>query len=681
MNTLWLDLETKSTVNLPKEGVYRYAQNCNILLNSWAMNDDKVVTEDHLTVGFLKAFQAADRIVAHNAEFDRTVLEPKLAGVGQDVRFDFWYCTMSQARRHGLPGGLDKLCDILGVPADKAKLKDGRALLMLFCKPTKEGKWNTKETHPKEWARFVEYGNIDVEAMREVHRRCPKWNDEYEQAIWLVDQRINQRGFQVDTDFASKAIDLLAEEKDAVDEEVSNATDGDVSSARRVDTLLGYILAHYGVDLPDMQAATLERRIADPELPDPVRELLVLRQQSAKTSTSKYATFLRCVSKDGRLRGALTYSGAMRTKRWAGNRVQPHNMPRPSVGGLRGKALKNEIARGIDAVKAGVYDLVGTYPLSEVMASAVRGCIVARKGFSLTISDYSNIEGRGLAWLAGEGTKLGAFYDYDEGTGPDLYKLAYARAFGCSVDSVDDKQRQVGKVMELMLGYGGGVGAFVTGAATYRVDLDDLVDTAWPGVPDDVKDETAGMWQWAVVKKKTYGLPEMTFRTCDALKRMWRRAHPSIAQFWMDLEDGVRQAMHTSPVKVGLLTIDKVGAWLRIKLPSGSYISYPGIRVEDGKISYMGQNQYTRTWTRLSTYGGKIAENVTQALCRDLLAEAMLNCQEDSLHVVLHVHDELVVENREGVQDALADAMRNVEWADGLPLAVATFTTDRYHKD
>jgi len=677
MTTLWLDLETRSKVDLARAGVYVYAQSCNILLNSWAVDNGPVRTDDHLTLDFNHAFNHADRIVAHNAEFDRAVLSARMP----DIRFDRWYCTMAQARRHGLPGGLDKLCDLLGVPLEKAKLKDGRALLMLFCKPNKDGTWNTKETHPEQWARFVQYGNIDVEAMREVHRRCPKWNDAYETPVWLADQAINARGFQVDLQFAKAAVDVLGEESERTDEEVVEATDGAVTSARQVKLLLDHVLSEHGVDLPDMQAATLERRIADPDLPDAVKHLLVLRQRSAKTSTSKYATFLRCASADGRVRGAITYSGAMRTKRWAGNRVQPHNMPRPEVGKLRGKALKTEIARGIDAVKAGVYDLIGTYPITQVLSSAVRGCIVPSPGKLLTVGDYSNVEGRGLAWLAGEGRKLQAFRELDAGEGPDLYKLAYSHAFGVAVDDVDDKQRQVGKVMELMLGYGGGVGAFVTGAATYRIDLDDLVESAWPQVPDDIKADTAGMWQWAVKKKQTYGLPELTFRTCDAIKRMWRLANPAIAQFWDDLETAVKQVLDGSaPRKVGMLTVDKTGAWLRIRLPSDSYISYPGARIDEkGRISYMGQNQYTRQWCRLTTYGGKLAENVTQALCRDLIAESLVNAEEMRIGTVLHVHDELVIED--GEEDDLIQCMTDIPWAEGLPLAVAAYTTDRYHKD
>jgi DNA polymerase len=697
---LWLDTETRSLLSLPQVGVFRYAPHASVMLNSWAIDDGEVRVEEKITPAFLDAFVAADRIIAHNAEFDRTILHHEFARAaktaldGVDIRFDRWYCTMAQARRHGLPGSLDKLCEVLKVDANKAKMKDGRALVLLFCKPQKDGKWATKQTHPAEWARFVRYGGLDVVAMREVHRKCPKWNDAFDHPVWLADQRINARGFAVDVDFAAKAVILLKSESDRLDEEVQDATGYDpetgagVKSARQRDALLWHLLSEHGVNLPDLAAETLERRLGDADLPDEVRNLLALRLQSSRTSTSKYTTIGRVTCDDGRARGTTTYCGAMRTKRWAGNRFQPHNLPRPAVGKLRGAALKKTIANAIHSIKAGVFDIACAYPLPEVAASAIRGCVVPARGKKLVVGDYSNVEGRGLAWLAGEEWKLQAFRDFDAGVGPDLYKVAYAAAFDVDVDDVDDGvERQVGKVMELMLGYGGGVGAFVTGAETYKVDLDELVLTAWPKVPEDVREETAGMWEWAVRERRTLGLPEMTFRVCDALKRMWRRRHPKIVAFWGDLEQGFAHVASGTvrSAQIGLLRIDKVGAWVRIGGPAGDFISYPGAQVApNGTLRYLGQNQYTRTWGYVSTYGGKLAENVTQWLCRDLLAESMLNAESIQLPLVLHVHDEDIAEVDDNYASATEDlqwCMTHVPWAAGMPLAVAAHETDRYAKE
>ena len=325
------------------------------------------------------------------------------------------------------------------------------------------------------------------------------------------------------------------------------------------------------------------------------------------------------------------------------------------------------------------------YPVTEILASATRGIVIAPPGSILTVGDYANVEGRALAWLAGEQWKLQAFRDYDAGVGPDLYKVAYSKSFGVPVDEVDEgDERQIGKVQELMLGYGGGVGAFVTGAATYKIELATIVDTAWPMLPDDVREETAGMWEWACEKGRTLGLDEKVFRTCDGVKRLWRRRHPKIEKLWGDMEDAVRNvasgAVSSATLCGGRITIDKVKAWLRIRGPSGSYISYPGIRVGDkGAITYLGQNQYTRQWSRVGTYGGKLTENITQWVCRELLAQAMLNCEDEGVEVVLHVHDELVAEDAD--PELLAQCMKRVTWAEGLPLSVAVFQTDRYHKD
>lgn len=223
----------------------------------------------------------------------------------------------------------------------------------------------------------------------------------------------------------------------------------------------------------------------------------------------------------------------------------------------------------------------------------------------------------------------------------------------------------------------------MTGAATYRVDLGVLPGKAWPLVPPDVRAESLRMWEWAVGERRTLGLAQDVFMTCDAIKRLWRRRHLKIVKFWNDLEEGFKAVVwgDVRLANVGRVQIDKVGAWVRIRLPSGRYLSYPGAKVEGQKITYLGQNQYTRQWGPIGTYGGKLSENITQAMCRDLLADGLLNCEEWGLPVVLHVHDEIVVEHAFDQQDRLADCMRAVEWADGLPLAVATYATDRYHKE
>jgi DNA polymerase len=669
---LYLDIETRARCNLKTSGLHRYAEEAEIVLVQIARDEGPVQVAEWVP-GMARVLQhdvnKADRVFYHADEFDRVIL----ARHGVEIPLEKAYSTMAQARRHGLPGGLDKLCEVLRVPQDQAKWKEGRRAMLLFCKPLKDGTWATKHTHPKEWATYVEYSRLDIAAMRAVHARCPTWNDSTEAGIWRLDQRINARGFAVDVEFAQSAVAVLQENAADLREQTSNQTGGVVGSATQRDALLRFILAEHGVSLPDLASATIERRMGDEALPEAVRSLLALRQQSVKTSTGKYKTLLATVNNDGRLRGTKTYCGAARTARWAGKIFQPDNLKRPTL-------PSQEIAQGIEAIKLGVYDLVGrgaTVP--EILSNAVRGCVVAPPGKKLIVADFANIEGRVLAWLTGEEWKLGAFRDYDAGTGPDLYLKAYSEAFRIPVGAVSKAERQVGKVMELMLGYQGGVGAFITGAETYGVDLDALARVAWPAIPPAVQGHALKAYEWAVERQGTYGLDHITYATCDALKRLWRARHQGTEMFWSEIEQWVRQGHGGND----FVRVDRKGTWTRIRLPSGRYLCYPGMRVEAGELNFLGVSQYTKQWGRISTYGGKLTENIVQAIARDLLANALLLAEQDGLPPVAHVHDEIIAEvERDVPLRRLLDAMRDVpEWAQGLPLAAAGFETDRYRKE
>lgn len=674
---LWVDVETRCDLNLKVVGLHRYAERAEITLTAWAPGMGPVRVEQGVPrpdSEFAWHWANAEAIYAHNSEFDRTML----ATEGYSAPLSRWRCTQAQARRHGLPGGLDKLCEIFKVPEEFSKLKAGHAVMLLFCKPSKDSAWPTKHTHPAQWATHLEYAGRDILAMRWLHLQMPTWNDAPEQLVWELDQRVNRRGFAVDVDLATKAVAQLAKLKGELATDTSWATGGQVTAATQRDKLLAYLLAEHGVDLPDLTAATVARRLEDEDLPDAVRELLALRQASSKTSNGKYTALLNTASGDGRLRGAMVYCGAARTKRWAGKMFHPLNLPRPTM-------PHEDIAEGVAAIKAGVVDLVCDRNLPEVASNGLRGCIVAAPGKRLLAADFANIEGRVVAWLAGEEWKLEAFRAYDAGTGPDLYKLAYAKAFDTTVDRVNEgPQRQIGKVMELMLGFGGGVGAFITGAATYKIDLDQMAQLAWPSIPESVRLDARQWWIKSVEQKKTYGLDEFTFCACDGLKRLWRAAHPRIEALWDDVESAVRDCLATGrTTTAGRCIFEKCGTWLRVQLPSGSYLSYPGARLQDGVITYLGQNQYTRQWSRLSTYGGKLTENITQAVARELLVEGMLNAQALGYHIVLHVYDEAVAEDAPDMPLAgFIEAMTMpTGWGVGLPVVAKGFETDRYHKE
>lgn len=687
MPTLFIDLETYCEVPI-KNGTHAYAEHVEILLFAWAIDDGPVHVWD-VTAGSKAPapLRAALRdpgvlVCAHNSHFDRTMLRHAMPEFCAPL--ERWRDTMVRALAHSLPGALGELCDILKVPTDKAKDEEGRQLVMLFCKPrpaTSKVRRATRETHPAEWVKFMEYVRLDIEAMRAIDKKLPAWNFQgSELALWHLDQRINDRGVKVDVDLAHAAIRAVERAQKILAARTDTLTAGVVQSATQRDALLKHLVAAYGVDLPDMQRSTLERRVNDPDLPAELRELLAIRLQASTTSTSKYKTLAKAVSSDGRLRGTLQFNGASRTGRWAGRLFQPQNLPRPVL-------KQDKIDQGIEALKADCEDLLFGNVM-ELTSSAIRGAIVAPKGKKLVVADLSNIEGRVLAFLAGEEWKLQAFRDFDAGNGHDLYKLAYAKSFGIRPEDVTKDNRQVGKVQELALGYEGGVGAFLTFAAAYAIDLEAMGEQAIGAVPANILAEAAKALEWTKQQgRPTFGLTDRAWLVCDSFKRSWRYAHPATASFWKDLDEAARMAVLRPGVtyECRMLKLRRDGAWLRIRLPSGRYLCYPSPQVEDGKLSYMGVNQYSRKWSRLKTYGGKLAENVTQAASRDVLANNMPAIESAGYQIVLSVHDENITEapdREEFNADHLAGLMATIPpWAENLPLAAAGFEAYRYRKD
>jgi DNA polymerase bacteriophage-type len=688
-----IDLETFSEVPIAN-GTHRYAEKAEIMLTAWGIDGGPVSVVDEANgqkrPAELREALADPHVLvrAHNSFFDRTVLNY----TGTHIALPRWRDTMVQALAHSLPGSLGALCDILGVDADKAKDKEGRALLMLFCKPRPKSmklRRATKQTHPAEWDRFTHYAGNDILAMREVAKKLPVWNYQGDElALWHLDQTINDRGFAVDMELVHGAIRGVARAQEILAARTQALTDGEVRAATQRDAMLAHVLSSYGVTLPDMTKSTLERRINDETLPWALRELLAVRLDASTTSTSKYKTLLKATSADGRLRGTLQFDGASRTGRWAGRMFQPQNLPRPTL-------KQKDIDLGIEAMKADCEDLIAPNVMA-LTSSCIRGAIIAPAGKKLVVADLSNIEGRMLAWLAGEEWKLQAFRDFDAGHGHDLYALAYAKAFGITAELVmenkktgDGSMRQIGKVMELALGYEGGVGAFITFAAVYGIDLEALADQAFDGIPADIMAEAKDFLAWTRKQKRsTYGLSDKAFLVCESFKRLWRYAHPNIAAFWKALGDGVRKAIQQPGVvvEVRMLKIQRKGAWLKIRLPSGRFLCYPSPKVEaGGQITYMGVNQYSRKWERLKTYSGKLAENATQAAARDIIGGNMPAVEAAGYEILLTVHDEDITEapdTEEFSADHLAAIMStNPEWCPDLPLAAAGFEAYSYRKE
>lgn len=687
MTPLFCDLETYSETPI-QVGTHRYAEASEVLLWAYAFGDGDVKVWD-LTEGgampedlHVALENPSVLTVWHNGGmFDRTVLRHAL---GIDLPVERVHDTMVQALSHGLPGSLGDLCNILKVPQDSTKDKEGKRLIQLFCKPLPANRKihrATSATHPEEWGKFIEYATHDILAMREIYKRLPRWNYHGEDLkLWHLDQRINDRGIHVDVDLAMAAMDAVAIEQERLADRTKELTDGAVNSATQRDAMLAHSLQAFGVDLPDLRGATIESKLNDPDLPPALRDLLSIRLSASTTSTAKYKKLVQGVSSDGRLRGTKQFRGASRTGRWAGRLFQPDNLPRPTL-------KQPVIDLGIEALKSGVADLLFDN-LMELTSSSIRGCITAPPGKKLVIADLSNIEGRILAFIAGEQWKLDAFTEYDNGTGPDLYKLAYSRSFGVRPEDVEGDQRQVGKVMELALGYQGAVGAFHTFALAYAIDLENLANTAWDTIPPAILEKSTE-WREKARKLKlpAFGLSDRAWIVCDAIKAAWRNAHPMITSLWTDLQTATIRAIQVPGEiqRVRNLLIRREGNWLRIKLPSGRSLCYPSPDIsEDGKITYMGTDQYTRKWQRISTYGGKLAENITQAVAVDILAAPMADIEAAGYEIVLTVHDEIISEAPDSPEFSashLAALMStNPPWARGLPLNAAGFESPRYRK-
>jgi DNA polymerase len=705
MRNTFHDLETYSTVNI-KDGTHRYAEEAEVML--WAFADGNgpvyvwdlvnhalywqdplselwgVQDDDEGMPGPLREIlNDEDALVwfQNGGMFDFVVLAAKMPHLLPPMHR--WRDTMVQAFAHGLPGALEKLGDVLQLHEDHKKIKRGRELVRLFCMPTKDGGRNTKQSHPKEWQEFVEYAAQDIITMREVHRKLPKWNyggdsevSRRETALWHLDLRINSRGVLMDMDLARNAVRAVEQERARLGKQTHELTGGAVENTTQRDATLAFIAQAHGITLPDLQADTIERRLRDPDVPDALRELLANRLQASSNSVSKYKTLLRGVSKDGRMRGTKQFCGAGRTGRWAGRLMQLDNMPRPTL-------PYDEIEIGITALKVGAEDLVCDNVI-EACSNAIRSTIIAPPGKKLVVADLANIEGRVAAWLAGEEWKLQAFRDYDAGTGEDLYKMAYAKSFNTDAKTVTKPQRQIGKVQELMFAYGGGVGAWLTGAATYGIDLEAMTEAVWPVLDQALIAEAQDFLKWlyqgayaahekrllagkiteaeslaaleAAKLKARMGLTEKTFIACDAIKRAWRYANPAISSYWKGdaenpgLEYSTRMAIENPGVtyKARRLRFRRDGAWLRIVLPSGRALCYPQPAIAPdkiqklnpetkemewvanpnaGQISYLGLDPYTRKWGRVHTYGGKLFENACQAVARDQLAEGMLEAE------------------------------------------------------
>ena len=646
--TLHLDLETYSSVDLAKSGLYKYVDSPDfeILLLAYAWDDDPVQVLD-LTgeppaelESVIAAIENPDITkVAHNCAFERTCLRKYL---GCSLLVNEWQDTMILAAMNGLPQSLDAAGAALQL--QDQKLKEGTSLISYFCKPCKPtisngGRTRNLPCHaPEKWERFKTYCARDVEVEREIYRRLSvvaAYVPDWERRVFELDSRINDRGVLIDLDFvnAAMAVDRAFNDKHFAEMQQLTGLDNPGSVAQ-----LKLWLESVGVSCDSLNKQTvadLIERTTDPT----IRRVLELRQQLGKTSIRKYETMQAAACRDGRVRGIMQYYGAGRTGRWAGRIVQPQNLPQNHLEQI-------DIVRGIvrDRDLETLETLYDNVP--DTLSQLIRTALIAKPGHTFLVADYSAIEARVIAYLAGEQWRMDVFAN-----GGDIYCSSASAMFHVPVEKhgVNGHLRQKGKIAELACGYSGGVGALKAFGADKM------------GLTDD----------------------EM-----QSIVSQWRAASPSIPQFWRETEKAVKHALRTpgraftvQPCGVKYIR-DRMA--LRCILPSGRQLAYWAAHLDaDGSIRFMGQNQTTRKWEQMETWGGKLVENIVQAFARDCLAVAMLRLDAAGFNIVFHVHDEVIVEAPEGSRwEDVADIMgQPIDWAPGLLLRGDGYETKFYRKD
>lgn len=692
MTVLHIDFETYSACELRDRGLHNYATDpttgVHCMAYAWSdagMTMWRAHGNNDIQLSSVHAFVRKGGIVyAHNAAFElaiwNNVCAPRYGW--PELKPEQVRCTMAMCYAMGLPGALENAAPALGL----AQRKDaaGKRVMLQLAKPRNAESicyecygsgcpycagmgeaphfW-TPETAPEKFEQLYAYCKQDVEVERALHHRLMELSDD-EQRIWQLDYRINQRGIRVDLESIDKAIALVEQEKRRLDEEMLRVTGGVVGKCTEVQVLVKWIRTQ-GVEMNGLAKADVLDALAG-DLPPAVEAALRLRKEAAKSSTAKLVAMKERASADGRVRGCFQYHGAA-TGRWAHRGIQPGNMPRPRPG-----MGEDEINDVIANLHQHAYIDMMYGPTMDAIADSLRGMIVAEPGNDLVAVDFSAIEARVLAWLAGQESVLDIFRTHGK-----IYEHAAAGIYHVPMERVTKDQRQIGKVGVLALGYGGGVGAFQSMARVYGVK-----------VPDAEADE---------------------------IKSAWRAVHPAIVSYWYDLERAAIRALTDGGVQaVGPrgreVKFRKAGSFLWLQLPSKRVLCYPypELRIVDTPwgeqkeaLTYMTELDSTTrkklgnkvlpdpnangNWCRISTYGGSLTENVTQAVAADLLRYSMVTLESAGYPITLTVHDEAVVEIASSCDDRTLERIEELmaqtpAWAAGLPVSAEGWRGPRYRK-
>lgn len=651
-----VDIETYSSVDLTKAGVYAYteAPDFDILLISYIFDDwgeDDVKTIDcfdadpDMMAEFCEALTDPQIVkTAFNANFERTCLAKWLQ---KPMPPEEWRCTMVKALTLGLPGNLAGAGEALGLPAEKLKDPQGKALIQFFSKPCKPTRTNGQRTRnlpehdPAKWQLYKNYNRQDVVTEQEILRKLSIYKTpESEQQLWALDQHMNDNGVALDIPMVEKIVAYDTRRRQELQEEAQELTG--LKNPNSLAQLKRW-LAEQGVEMTSVTKDTITEALRDPELPSVVRRVLEIRTALGKTSVAKYSTMLVAHCQDHRLRGILQFYGANRSGRWAGRLVQTHNLAKNSLPDL---ALARELAA------EGDFDTMGTLfgETAFVFSELIRTAFIPSEGCRFIVSDFSAIEARVLAWIAGEEWVLEAFR-----AGKDIYCETASMMYHVPVEKhgANSHLRQKGKVAVLACGYQGGVGAMK------RMDKGG-------SIPED---------------------------ELQSVVDQWRQANSKVVKLWRTVELAARTAIEehrTIRLKNGI-AFGYINGNLFIKLPGGRKLCYWNTRLKldprDGRehIVYMGVNQETKQWGETETYGGKLVENIVQATARDCLAISMQRVAALGYNIVMHVHDEIIVDcpiEDTGAMERINACMAEpIPWAPGLPLRGDGYETPFYMKD
>lgn len=652
--TLSIDLETYSEIDIAKCGSFRYIddESFEILLLGYAFDDEPVTVVDltadeEVPADFLAALYDPEVTkTAWNCAFERFGLWKHF---GRYCPPEQWSDTMILSAVCGLPLGLGEAGKALRLEADEAKDREGKALIRYFCSPCRPTKVNGGRTRnlpqhdTDKWALFIEYNRQDVVAERTIRKRLLRWEpDSLEHRFWCLDARINERGMRVDRELVHNAIAMDARYKAELTKQAV-AISG-LENPNSVAQIKQWLLEQEGIEVPSLNKKVVAEVVSQLN-GERAKQFMALRARLAKSSTKKYEAMERSACADAHIKGCFQFYGANRTGRFAGRRVQLQNLPQNHMEDL---AVARSLVRDNDYETVRLlYDSV-----SDTLSELIRTALIPEPGHRFIVADFSAIEARVIAWIAGEQWRLDVFRN-----GGDIYCASASQMFHVPVvkHGENGHLRQKGKIAELALGYGGGANALKAfGADKMGMTEEEMVNTV----------------------------------------DLWREASPRVCALWRALERAaIRCVAHKTPQvsAIGGIRFEMECGILWMTLPSGRRIAYYGAEYGPSRfhrdrraLSYMGVDQKTKRWGRVETWGGKLAENVTQATARDCLRDTMLALEDAGYDIRAHVHDEVIIsEPRDGrtVEDVSALMGRELPWASGLPLRGDGYACDFYMKD